>query len=896
MRGIKLNLTSDLIKIRDEIEGYAREYGLDFFDVIFEVLDWKQINEVAALGGFPNRYPHWRFGMEYEELSKRYSYGLSKIYEMVINNDPCYAYLLFCNNIVDQKLVMAHVYAHCDFFKNNIYFAHTNRKMMDEMANHRSRVMRYINNFGHDKVEDFIDACLSIDSLIDLHAAAIKRTRKKTEEMQRMPDVRRMKSKPYMDKYINPPDFLEKQKERIKEEAEKSKNFPEHPVRDVMSFLLEWAPMEPWERDVLSMVREEAYYFAPQGQTKIMNEGWACVTGDTLVHTEHGWLRAKDIAEKKLNIFVNDGSELQKVYDWAVFPNRKIVEIFTKRGLKLKGSVTHQILTSADEWKRLDKIKIGEKIKIGKCDNVWPKDKIKICWEPSRHITLNDVADSSDVHVSTVIRHVKGTHKSRSADAIDAALTPYNEQIVAAEKVIGNNRGSIAVPKKLDENLASFLGYLIGDGHISRIKRVLGLTSGDYDQIKQFSLLGKLLFDLDCKVKKDGGRYRALFHSEHLSDFLESLGLKHGIAARLKKVPEAILKSPKSIVAAFIRAYFDCDAYAGDSGIKLSSSSYELVDKIQLLLLNFGILSSKLRQPKDIWHLCIFGKSAKKYYKQIGFGLERKQKRLEKYVNERKWFKKESSEDEVVSIKFGKEDVYDFSVKSTHRYVAAGFINHNSYWHSKIMTQKALKPSELIDYADHHSGTLAMSSGRLNPYKIGIELFRDIEERWDKGKFGKEYEECKDMMVKKNWDKKLGLGREKIFEVRKIYNDITFIDTFLTPDFCKEHRLFVYSYNISSDQYEVADRAFDTIKQKLLFQLTNMGRPIIEVVDGNYGNRAELLLKHRHEGIDLRIDYAKETLKNIFKIWKRPVNIETILNGTPKIICYDGENFKEFRP
>src|SRR5262245_63026076 len=93
---------------------------------------------VASYGGFPNRYPHWKFVMEFERLNKSYAYGLHKIYEMVINNDPCYAYLLECNHLVDQKIVMAHVYGHCDFFKNNIWFSRTNRKMMDTMANHRS--------------------------------------------------------------------------------------------------------------------------------------------------------------------------------------------------------------------------------------------------------------------------------------------------------------------------------------------------------------------------------------------------------------------------------------------------------------------------------------------------------------------------------------------------------------------------------------------------------------------------------------------------------------------------------------------------------------------------------------------------------------------------------------
>ena len=101
------------------MEQRAADYGLDFFPTIFEVVDADQLNAIAAYGGFPTRYPHWRFGMEFERLKKGYDYGLQKIYELVINNDPCYAYLLASNHMTDHKLVMAHVYGHCDFFKNN---------------------------------------------------------------------------------------------------------------------------------------------------------------------------------------------------------------------------------------------------------------------------------------------------------------------------------------------------------------------------------------------------------------------------------------------------------------------------------------------------------------------------------------------------------------------------------------------------------------------------------------------------------------------------------------------------------------------------------------------------------------------------------------------------------
>lgn len=488
-------LTPELEAIRQQSEAYAKEYGLDYFPVIFEMLDWNQINMVAAYGGFPNRYPHWRFGMEYDQLSKSYAYGLSKIYEMVINNNPSYAYLLHSNTVMDQKMVMAHVYGHSDFFKNNFYFSHTNRKMMDEMANHKTKVKQYIDRHGWDTIENFIDICLSLENLIDTHSPFLRRKAKYddfTSGDQQPSQVKRLKSKKsYMDKFINPKEFIEEQEKKLREEEAKQKNFPINPENDVLLFLIENAPLEKWQREILSIIREEAYYFLPQMQTKIMNEGWA------------------------------------------------------------------------------------------------------------------------------------------------------------------------------------------------------------------------------------------------------------------------------------------------------------------------------------------------------------------------------------------------------------------SYWHSKIMTERALKPSEFIDYADHHSGTLAMSPGRLNPYKIGIELFRDIEDRWNKGKFGKEYESCDDMAVKKKWDKGLGLGREKIFEVRRVYCDLTFIDTFMTEDFCRENNFFVFAYDEAKNHYEIASREFKKIKRQFLNSLTNRGQPFIQVTNANYQNRGELYLIHRNDGMDLRIDYAQECLKNLFSIWKRPVALEAQIEEKEKIFYFDGENFKE---
>lgn len=484
------NLTLELEAERKKICQIAKNCNLDFFETIFELINYDQISQIASYGGFPVRYPHWRFGMEYEQLSKSYEYGLSKIYEMVINTDPCYAYLMEGNSMMDQKLVMAHVYGHCDFFKNNIWFSKTNRKMMDQMANHATRIRRYIDRYGYETVEKFIDTCLSLENLIDRYSVLNAPDKFKSDRPEmRESDYTYNVEKPYMRNYINPPDIIEKQKQIHVEKMLSQTKFPDEPVRDILSFLIHFAPLEDWQQDIVTIIRDEAYYFAPQGMTKTMNEGWA------------------------------------------------------------------------------------------------------------------------------------------------------------------------------------------------------------------------------------------------------------------------------------------------------------------------------------------------------------------------------------------------------------------SYWHSHMMTKHILNDSEIIDFADHHSGTTFMQMGGYNPYKVGIELMRDIEDRWNKGKFGREWMDCDDVRERKNWDRKLNQGREKIFEVRKIYNDVNFIDEFLTEEFCVKNKMFVYRLNKETNKFEVDTKNFKAIKAQLLFQLANFGQPIIKIEDANFENRGELLLAHVHEGMDLQPNYMDQSMRNLFTIWKRPINLVTIMENEGCMFRYDGKNY-----
>jgi stage V sporulation protein R len=486
------NLTPELERNQEQTRELAARYGLDCYDVVFELVDFDELNMIAAYGGFPTRYPHWRFGMEYEQLSKSYAWGLSKIYELVINNDPCYAYLMRSNSLTDQKLVMAHVYGHCDFFKNNLWFSRTSRKMMDVMANNGARIRRYMDRHGVERVEEFIDCVLSLDNLIDVYSPFIVRSDGTAVEEDAPPGDYKIAAKDYMDRYINPPEYLEAQRrqERRRREqlSERQRDLPVRPQRDVLLFLLEHAPLDLWQQDVLAILRDESYYFAPQGMTKIMNEGWAV------------------------------------------------------------------------------------------------------------------------------------------------------------------------------------------------------------------------------------------------------------------------------------------------------------------------------------------------------------------------------------------------------------------FWHSHLMTHHLLEAAEVVNYADAHSGTLFTRPGQINPYKLGVELFRDIEDRWNRGRFGVEYERCDDADVKRKWNRNLGEGRDKILQVRKIYNDVTFIDEFVNDEFAHAQKLYVYHFNPATGRYEIADRDYRKIKKQLLNALTNFGNPIIYVANGNYKNRGELYLFHEWAGVDLQFEYAIKTLQNLYRLWKRPVHIETREEGKGRLLSFDGED------
>ncbi|MEC5258746.1 SpoVR family protein [Bacillus amyloliquefaciens] len=257
--------TKGLQRAIEEITDIAKGFGLDFYPMRYEICPAEIIYTFGAYG-MPTRFSHWSFGKQFHKMKLHYDLGLSKIYELVINSNPCYAFLLDSNSLIQNKLIVAHVLAHCDFFKNNCRFQNTNRDIVESMAATAERIKHYERNHGIKEVESFLDAILAIQEHIDPSLVRPKLLWSVDDEEE---DEEETASSPYDDLWdMDKPKQIKKKKRK--------KPFPPRPEKDILLFIEEHSrELEPWQRDILTMMREEMLYFWPQLETKIMNEGWA---------------------------------------------------------------------------------------------------------------------------------------------------------------------------------------------------------------------------------------------------------------------------------------------------------------------------------------------------------------------------------------------------------------------------------------------------------------------------------------------------------------------------------------------------------------------------------------------------------------------------------------------
>ncbi len=450
----------------------TNKFGLDPYPTRFEIVPATVMYEVGSYA-LPGRYSHWSFGKAYHKMKTMYDLGLSRIYEVVINSNPSYAFLLDTNSLLQNKLVIAHVLGHVDFFKHNAWFGPTNRRMLDDAAMHASRIAGYEFKHGRKVVEEFLDAVLSIEEHIDANFFIKKqRGEKKPEEAE--------SRRPVPGKYD---DLLSLGEQKVLDDAEAVRQVEEQhqPEKDLVWYIMQNSPsLQPWQRDVMSMIHDEMLYFVPQMQTKILNEGYA------------------------------------------------------------------------------------------------------------------------------------------------------------------------------------------------------------------------------------------------------------------------------------------------------------------------------------------------------------------------------------------------------------------SYWHSRLMRELDLPTNEHLEFAELHAGVVSPHKGQLNPYYLGYKILEDIERRWDNPT--KEERE--------KFGRVPGRGRAKLFEVREVDNDVSFLRNYLTEDLCEELDLFVFEL-VDEEEWTVTEKRWERVRDQLVANLTNFGFPYIEVTDGDYDHNRELYLTHRYEGSELDLKYARKVLEYVYRLWGRPVHLETKVDDDALVLHYDGKDHDE---
>ncbi|KIN31194.1 stage V sporulation protein SpoVR [Bacillus subtilis] len=315
----------------EEITEIAKGFGLDFYPMRYEICPAEIIYTFGAYG-MPTRFSHWSFGKQFHKMKLHYDLGLSKIYELVINSDPCYAFLLDSNSLIQNKLIVAHVLAHCDFFKNNCRFQNTKRDMVESMAATAERIKHYEQVHGIKEVESFLDAILSIQEHIDPSLVRPKLQWSVDDEEEEIEEA----ATPYDDLWSLDE---KKPKKQVKKSKKPKKPFPPRPEKDILLFIEEHSrELEPWQRDILTMMREEMLYFWPQLETKIMNEGWASYWHQRII--------------RELDLTSDEAIEFAKLNAGVVQPSKTGINPYYL-GLKIFEDIEKRYNNPTEEMKKM---------------------------------------------------------------------------------------------------------------------------------------------------------------------------------------------------------------------------------------------------------------------------------------------------------------------------------------------------------------------------------------------------------------------------------------------------------------------------------------------------------------------------------------------------------------
>lgn len=930
-----VSIPEDLKKLLPEIFRKVSEFGCDFPPTVVEMLTYDEISEIAAYGGFPVRYPHWKWGMEYEELQRGYMHGQHRIYEMVVN---CCG--LKTRILTDRGTVFAEDVKEGDF----VYGRKGPRKVALVKKQNQSPTLK-IRLKGQ-----FREITCTHN-----HKWLVVR-----EEGYVWIEAKDLNKCDFIVGFdgnscpVNNPCKLSFDKEKCIKDTRP--NIRAH-IKDIQ---------------IPSHMTEELAELIGIliGDGCITARGSSRNTITVCVGLEH-----KSYAKHVAKLFFKCFGKKAKIYRkpscfLVTLCSKMAIYFFDHIGLK-KGScfldkrIPHSIWSSSSEYRRACLRGLFDT--DGHISNT-------IQYSSKSKGLIEDIQLMlSELGVYSRAKHVDNRHNNIFVLKVSgrASIKKFAEIVQLEQKYKDKALKNIS-----DTDHCSSRGQALPYFRKRIISSLPDVRSADnYNmyysckKIKSQQFKSNALYSFCERAEKSNIKicesikselevpfYEveevlddvvqetidiALFHDDH--DFVAEGLMSHNTnPCYLYCLDSNSLLDNVTVVAHALghADFFKNNIYFSQTSQNMMNELANHGTRIRRYMSRWGkervtefidyvLRIETLIDPAKAWvpkkYKDNIPRDSRKYRHPGRLKVEEGHDYMENYVNTEDWIKKQQGEIEKIEA----AEYLDLFVGSTKDIM--GFIRDNAPlkpWESDIVSmlyeesmyfapQRMTKvcneamaswidyhiisrqglaglgqeheSSGIIEYAKHKMGVLG-GKYSMNPYKLGFSLFMDIEERWDKGRFGPEWEDCTDMKKKEEWDLKLGLGKEKVFEVRKLYNDATLIMEFFTPEFCEKHEFFEWK-KYPNGEYKIEDRDPHKIKAKLVSRYMNGGLPDIRLVDSNHKGQGSLFLQHAWSGRVLHDSYVAPVLEALRMLWKRDVFLATRTNyGQERVYRCRGES------
>lgn len=928
------HLTTEEKKIFNQVLKISRDYGLDFYPTIIQKVRYDEMSEIAAYGGFPHRYPHWYWGMQYEELQRGYEYNQHRIYELVINccvPGTRILTLVGSKSIeevrVGDEVISPNGLRHVAAIKKQRSSKVFNIKLkgMESVvgctSHHKWMVLNGTSGEWREtssiNIGDKILAGGKYEQFLNT-SAKINWCKDKILE-ETLSNVRnRLKE-------INPP------KEMTLELAEllgicagdgsqgvpgaenaiavachtKQADYVSH-ISNLMTKVFGISPSIYHAGTSCSSIQLNSKYAVDYFNEIGMKKG---VTFESKVVPLSIWQSSNEYRAAYLRgIFDTDGY----VGKYLSMSSKSVQLVNDVQGLLLEmgiaSNITHvlnkhndiYVLVIKNPWNKLlfykyvgfsltykqDKLKnllkgfhgagrgfcfpliqdeIISRVKSYTPYNklpTWVKRFIRICehgkifhqnalWAfVSRLIVDNyGVFDDLQKLLETPMYEVQSVEEAGEQETYDIALD-HDAHDFLANGLISHNTNPCVMYLLASNTMTDNVCVVFhATGHNDFFKNNIFFTPTDENMMNKLASNG----DRIRKYMSRWGREKVTEFIDHVLRIQNLIDPAQAWTAR--EIKEPIIRDsrdyefPRRLKAKGDRGHMD----QWINPQRYIEEEYKRIQDLELakeldLFKNpdkniFGFIKDYARLKP--WQADIISML---YEEAMYFAPQRQTKTL----NE------------------GWASLMDYEFLARQGHVSLGLKSHDM---------------GIFEYAVHKMGVLG-GKYSMNPYKTGFYLLLDIEERWNKGQFGSEYENCRNMKQKEEWDLKLNLGKEKVFEVRKNYNDVTFINEFFTQEFCEKYEYFDWRH-YPNGEWKIESRDAKVIKRKLLQRHVNGGSPDIRLVDPNHRNKDYLLLQHYADSLDdraLHEPYARAVMTSLYYFWGKEVMLVTTDDDKEEIV------------